>query len=127
MSQLNTRCPSFPNLTDPLRRSSVAPREPQVDKVNPDVTLVARDKNFHDGLVLQSIRAALGQFGTCVLSDFPGSATGFPKLVEVLAIPLGVHRVPKAAMLENIQFTIARQFYERISFQYAPFLFAEIF
>ena len=40
---------------------------------------------------------------------------------------MGIHRVPKAAMLADTQFAIARKIHQRISFQDASFVLAEVF
>src|ERR1700733_5557497 len=68
----------------------------------------------------------LARAATSDSCDGPRGLARFPKLIEVFAVALGVHCVPKAAMLANAQLAIARQIHKRLSLQHACFVLAEV-
>ena len=82
----------------------------QIHEMDADIAFMASDKNFH-GLSLNSNFVMAVE--NLELWDTPRGLAGFPKFVEVFAVALGIHRVPKAAMLADAQLAIARQLHKR--------------
>src|SRR5665213_1988084 len=57
----------------------------------------------------------------------PGSVAAIPYLVEVIAVALGIHGVPEAAMLANTHLAIARKLHQRFPLQHAALVRFKVF
>ena len=68
--------------------------------MGPDIAAMAGDENFH--AFLQIVRQRVPTKQQRMLFDSPWRLSGIPKLIQVLSVTLGIHRIPETTMLSEL-------------------------